>query len=192
LFFSANVSSSQQNGFTNQQHGFTWTLISSSLSIGKFIYIYILFCLVEFIPFVIMTKDTAHRALLIIASVTLVLLPFYKYGEYNDLAMRASIPALLILYLLVVKKINEHFSTPASFEKSVYSAILIVILLFSAVTPLHNILQSRDMVESGYPSFTDDWRTFDKVRSDPGKRIATSYFVVGNPTEMPFFKAIGK
>jgi hypothetical protein len=192
LFFSANVSGSSQQGFASNQHGFTWELLPQSISTGQFIYIYILFCLVEFVPLVILAWNSDNRALLIITFGILLLLPLYKYGVNNDFAMRSSIPALLCLYLLFIKKINTHFLSPDTFQKGIYSAIILFVLLFSAVTPLHEILRSRDMVESGFPSFADSWKTFDKLRNEPGKKISATYFLISDPAEKLFFKTIGK
>jgi hypothetical protein len=184
LFFSANVGT--------RVHGFTWELLPETVSAGKFIYIYLLFCLVEFVPFVLLVKDSANRTLLTIIFVILLILPLYKYGEYNDFAMRASIPALLILCLLFIQRINLHFLSPDCFEKGVYSTIIIIVLLFSSITPLHVILQSRDMIVNSESTFTDNWRTFDKSRGDTEKENMIQNFVTGNPAEKLFFKTIGK
>lgn len=184
FFFSSNVGT--------YERGFSWELLPGTVSAGQFIYMYLLFCLVEFLPFVLLVKDSANRPLLILLLIILLILPLYKYGGYNDLAMRASIPALLILCLLFIQRINLHLLSPDSFSKGIYSAILVLVLLLSAVTPLHEILRSRDMLESSTPTFTDSWKTFDKSRGGEEKTNGIRNFVTGDPAEKLFFKTIGK
>jgi hypothetical protein len=184
LFFSVNIGI--------HQHGFILEFLPWAISEGKFAYIYILFCLVEFIPFVLLVRDSSNRTLLTITCVVLLVLPLYKYGEYNDFAMRASIPALLILCLLFIQKINLHFLSPDSFEKGVYTAIIIIVILFSSMTPLHEILRSRDMVENSASTFTDNWRTFEKSQDNADKKDMIQNFVTGHTEEKLFFITIGK
>lgn len=41
--------------------------------------------------------------------ITLVLIPFYSVGMYNDFAMRVSVPALFVLFVSVIAELNRHF-----------------------------------------------------------------------------------
>jgi hypothetical protein len=61
-----------------------------------------LFMLLEWGVFVvaILYAGTRHKTLLLVASATLAALSFYRFGEYNDLLMRGSIPAIAFLAVI--------------------------------------------------------------------------------------------
>jgi len=59
----------------------------------------------------------------------LIVLPLIKYGHFNDLCMRASIPALLILFIFTIKSL---FSPN---NKRYLRIAILVILLIGAISP---------------------------------------------------------
>ena len=67
--------------------------------------------------------------------VFLLVLPFYKYGYFNDVVSRASIPALLCLWVLVARVL---FSTTTSNAKRYF---LIILILIGAATPMLEIFR---------------------------------------------------
>lgn len=62
--------------------------------------------------------------------ILLLALPLYRYGHYNDLAMRASIPALFVLGILVARTLFGT-STPRRCR-----VVLLVLLIAGSLTPL--------------------------------------------------------
>ncbi len=78
-------------------------------------------------------------------NIVLLLLPLYKYGYYNDLCMRASIPALFVLFILTVKVL---LSDAAS---KMIKGMIILLLIIGAVTPIQEVNRARY-----YKSQTDD------------------------------------
>lgn len=89
-----------------------------------FAYRYALFCLLEFgflalILARLIHFDTPMR----IAVTALCLLPLYFFGVGNDLAMRASIPALCVLALATVKPLAQ---SDRSFWHGLLAAVLVI------------------------------------------------------------------
>jgi hypothetical protein len=48
------------------------------------------------------------------------------------------------------------------------------------------------MLVSSAPTFTDNWKTFDKYREDPEKQMMIRNFITGDPAGKLFFTTIGK
>lgn len=73
--------------------------------------------------------STEWRRVYWVMVAVLIALPFYKFGFYNDLEMRASIPMLFILCILVIRLLLK--------SKSLILKIAISIaLLIGAINPL--------------------------------------------------------
>jgi len=98
---------------------------------------YIEFVLFEFAGFaLLLIVRNLRDALLWAAIVVLLALPFYRFGPYNDLAMRASIPALTLLAI----RLGTWLSTPIATTKDPRSrSLAIVLLLVGAVTPFMEV-----------------------------------------------------
>jgi hypothetical protein len=94
---------------------------------------YIEFVLFEFAGFALLLIHRNPRDPLLWAAIlTLLLLPIRRFGPYNDLAMRASIPALTLLAI----EMGRWLSTPRAFVDSRRAVIIGVVLLgVGAVTP---------------------------------------------------------
>ncbi len=55
--------------------------------------------------------DAKTKALFVTTMISLSLIPFYRYGAANDFSMRASIPALFALALLLGRTLHSHSLT---------------------------------------------------------------------------------
>lgn len=84
-----------------------------------------------FIWILLLLKYERKNPLLYIVSGVLFLLPFCEFGAANDLVMRVSIPALLVINFTVIKNIAMHFKGDRYF-----SCILIGALIISGAGPL--------------------------------------------------------
>jgi hypothetical protein len=115
-----------------------WT-ISLAMTSGEMMLLHhVFFILFEFGIITILLWRIRRDVLLIVAGVTLALLPLYTFGPGNDLAMRASIPALTILCLVAVDALCEidlH-------DWSTKDFLLVLCLLIGAVTPIHEIARA--------------------------------------------------
>ncbi len=94
--------------------------------------------------------ENRDKAILLLAvSINLFIYPFFKMGYYNDLCMRASIPALSVLCVLAAERLLGSLS-----EKNwLYALSLTVCLLLSAAGPLselHYFCTGRDKEARNY------------------------------------------
>lgn len=104
---------------------------------GDFIIIYFRFVMFEFglLALALFVLIREERKLLSVATICLLALPLFRFGLANDLVMRASIPALVILLLLTLRATGK----PATMRLSVPSATLWLFLAFASVTAEHEI-----------------------------------------------------
>jgi hypothetical protein len=78
------------------------------LGAASFAASYLVFVALEFLVLAALLAAAFRRsrqdlALLAVVTLTLLVLPFLRYGRFNDLVMRVSIPALFILQVLVAR-----------------------------------------------------------------------------------------
>lgn len=105
---------------------------------------YVVFVLLEFLVLAVVLGAIfrgipADRRLLPAAAVPLLLLPFLSYGEYNDLVMRVSIPALFVLQLLAVR-------APDVPGRPALRAALAAVLVVGAVYPVNMLRLSAGRI----------------------------------------------
>lgn len=84
-----------------------------------------------FIWLLLLAKHEWKNELLYFASLLLFFLPFFKYGAANDLVMRVSIPALMIINFYVLKNIAVYLK-----KDSYYALILAGGLIVAGAGPL--------------------------------------------------------
>ena len=103
---------------------------------GEYVSQYLSFCLIEFgIVAWALYRLKAYDLVLAIAVGVLLLLPLYKFGGANDLAMRSSIPALTVLALATVRPIVGQ-------ERSAWRWVLILVLLVGAAGSAHEPIRA--------------------------------------------------
>lgn len=94
-----------------------------------FAYRYVLFCLLEFgFLALLLARITHFNRPMQIAVATLCLLPFYYLGIGNDLAMRASIPALCVLALAAVTPLAQQN------HRTLWHSLLTIVLLLGGLS----------------------------------------------------------
>ncbi len=92
------------------------------------------------IPVILILYTGIRKPIIILTTVVLILCPFIKIGYSIDFLMRASIPALFILYLLTIEATIRTFTERNFFKISV----VICIILLGAITPLHEIYRTYE------------------------------------------------
>ncbi len=95
----------------------------------------LVFCLLEFGLYSILIYGSRHdwnrkmQALFAAAMISLTLIPFYRFGAANDFAMRASIPSLFVLAILLTRALqSKSLATP-------WRLALVALVVIGAVTP---------------------------------------------------------
>ncbi len=82
------------------------------------------------IAFAMRDDDRRHRLVFATSVVILVVLPLFRYGYFNDLVMRVSMPALFVLCVLALRAIFDS-KTPW-----LYRGALLAALTLGSITPL--------------------------------------------------------
>lgn len=98
---------------------------------------YIVFILFEVgVYFIVLYKQNSNKLLYYVVLGTLLIIPFIRVGSAADFCMRASIPALFLLMIIVIDTLEQSYK-----EKGILIS-LIVILTIGAVTPLHEFIRT--------------------------------------------------
>lgn len=120
------------------------------------------FVLIEFSWFawiLLLLKNRHLDSCLIAASICLFVLSLFSYGKFNDLCMRGSIPALMIINIYVVNELMEFI-----YEKTDkwYMCLLLICLIISGSSSLGNLYHdvvtygiSKNYRDERYDSITD-------------------------------------
>lgn len=97
----------------------------------------LLFVILEAGIFCIFLIRHERSPLTLVATATLLVLPWLQFGPNNDLLMRASIPALCILWLAIA----EELTAPGSPQGPAngWRIALLILFVLGAVTPLQEI-----------------------------------------------------
>jgi hypothetical protein len=98
---------------------------------------YLRFVLFEFglLALAILRLHPDEKKLLVLTALVLLVLPLFRFGLGNDLVMRASIPALVMLLIMTL----QTALSPAARKPSPAAALFWLCLLFGAVTAEHEI-----------------------------------------------------
>lgn len=116
--------------------GTRWMTVPDSLNLAAN---YILFVMVEFGLLAILIWRMVPKSVLTLAFIMLLILPLAGHlGPGNDLVMRASIPALLVLCVAVLSVTRDcrFQDDPARF------VFITLILLLGAITPIHEFYRA--------------------------------------------------
>ncbi|MFZ4777998.1 MAG: hypothetical protein ACOYM3_21725 [Terrimicrobiaceae bacterium] len=86
----------------------------------------------------IVLRRTPNRFFVVFlaSAVTLVLIPLYKMGIWNDFAMRASIPSLFVICLAIAKVIGDKPN-----RRQMPSLVLVACLGIGAICPIREIVR---------------------------------------------------
>ncbi|MBO4729218.1 MAG: hypothetical protein J5631_12400, partial [Spirochaetaceae bacterium] len=122
--------------------------ISSSNSFKTFlplynIYTIILFYLLEFFLYVLVILKQNKKSFYIwVLTFMLLICPFIHIGKLNDFSMRASIPSLVLLMVLVFKTLLQEHK-----NKTLVSYLIIVLFAFGCLTPTMEYLRAFKTVK---------------------------------------------
>ena len=98
-YYASNKTPVAEKGFIGQ----FWAL-------GEWIWVYIIFILVEIGAYAwMMREEVKHNLLLVVTIGTLVAIPLYKMNYANDFVLRASVPALFLLFAIWTKWCMAHY-----------------------------------------------------------------------------------
>ncbi len=104
--------------------------------LGEYLTQYVPFCLLEFgVLAWALHRLKAYDLVLTIAVTVLLVLPLYRFGGANDLAMRGSIPALTVLALACVRPVVDY-------ARSTWRYVLMLVLVIGAIGSAHEPMRA--------------------------------------------------
>lgn len=105
------------------------------------------------IYFIAISKIYYKKIIYYIALFCLLIYPFITIGFSADFCMRASIPALVVLYILIVKAIEKRYY----YKKCVISCVILILALsIGAITPIHEFYRTIKMTGMGITKIKSD------------------------------------
>ncbi|MCI4626096.1 MAG: hypothetical protein L3V56_09070 [Candidatus Magnetoovum sp. WYHC-5] len=108
-------------------HGWLWRVMDMYDNWSKLV----IFYLIEFLIFALLIKNVTKdmRLWFYTAILCLFIIPFYKFGQYNDFVMRVSLPAIYVLFIFIAKTFVDLGM------KGFESRLLLIFLMLGAITP---------------------------------------------------------
>lgn len=154
--------------------------------------LYIIFCLSDFLIWsIFICKKELKNLIFYISNGILLCLPLFWFGTWNDLCMRASIPALFALALFFYRYIL-HFEIRKNIHK-IQFALCTSMLFFSALPQVNELVKNARYfsVEGEYRS--DNWLTLfgELVKDGTNDEVAYNY-VTYNCNDSFFVKYFAK
>ncbi|MBR3627485.1 MAG: hypothetical protein IKN42_01405, partial [Elusimicrobia bacterium] len=186
LYFISNRSI-ESNGIVN-------LMSRNNISFYNFILQMLEFFIIEAgIYLFLIAKKYKTNLIFYITLISLFCYPFIKVGGDRDFCMRASIPALLILFILIIKFLFDKYN----FKKyKLRYIVLCFCLILGAVNPAIEFARGiRDVVKKRTVFVVEDSiKTFEKKESDYKKRHEEKYynFITVAPKEKMFFKYLAR
>jgi hypothetical protein len=189
FYFSAKASEGSPIVIQSLFNGFSLTQYDGS--IAEAIIFLIFFCLIEFGIYAILLyrsgaiQDERWRWMLDISVLTLFILPWFKFGVYNDLVMRASIPALFVLAVIVARAAHDN-----SLTRQTRVALVVVLLLGSVTSGVEIMRHFRWMTTQDAPLFDVTQAPKDFVGYFQGDAFFFGQYA--GSIESPFFQVAAK
>lgn len=147
--------------------------------------VYLIFLLVEIGGIcLILYKEHKNNPLYYILMVWLCICPILPIYGGSNFCMRASIPALVMLYLYTIQAIQKYYVKK---EKLLFSAAILVFAL-GCITPIHEL--ARNISETEHRYFSED----NKVRAESVgiDEIMQNNYESTDRTQNLFFKYLSK
>lgn len=107
---------------------------------------YMMFLFLEVgIYFIFIYRYCSRSGLYYVCMLTLTAIPFVQVGIGGDFCMRASIPAIVVLYLFVLEALEGSF-----FKREYHIfAMLVAVILIGSITPVHEWIRTLQNTVSG-------------------------------------------
>ncbi len=128
-----------------------------------------------------------------IAVISLLAIPFIRLGDASDFVMRASIPALTIVMILVIKEVLDYPVTEKADHKSLKKKlyiVLLLVLLVGAVTPAFEFGRSGYKTLNGIKTDMGAKKELNSLADEKIDDIAN--FATANSDQLFFYKYLAK
>lgn len=171
----------------NQGFRMDLSLISGTLQLMTLMIFYLL----EFgVYAIILFKYYRNDWLFLTAVISLSVIPLFKMGYGTDFAMRATIPALFLLMIYIIRHLNQTIEVEGPrLKMPVSTAVLAIALILGSITPMVEYRRAfNGVIAAGkLNAVADNIITFDRTppEHDPN-------FLSGDPEKRPFYKYLAK
>lgn len=159
-----------------------WAVPGVGIS-GRVVVLYLLFVGIEFGAFLLMCRPAANgewKAVWLVVGATLAVIPFVRAGLFNDFVMRASIPALFTLWILVARSLLRPGLTLAR------RRALACLVTLAALGPGNEIVRSIADWQGCVPELNGVAAV---VACHPNRHVVAQY--LGDPDAF-FFKVLAR
>jgi hypothetical protein len=159
----------------------------SNLSIINYLFLYLIFIIIEFLIYVLLIKDNYKKDILFITIVIeLLLIPLYKMTPANDFCMRVSIPPLFILMLYVI-----DYLLNSNNKKRI--CLLYIFLIIGSITAIHEIGRSIYITINNKNYLANKQIvSIMNPKTEYGKELCNEQFYCKNLNKSIFYKYIAK
>ena len=169
--------------------GFAWQYFDSPL---KFVLAYIVFVLVEVIPFaLILYKSEKSNIVYWAAFATLLILPFYRISEMNDFTMRGSMPALFFFSIAltgIVAEIMDKKNTPTTKKGWLKPAAVMLTVIIMMFTTLLNLFVIFGSIIEGDPGAEENIGSFGNINQAEYAEVIQEQFFAEGYEDSFFYK----
>ena len=173
--------------------GFAWKWFDSPV---KFVIAYIVFVLIEVIPFaVILYKREKSNIVYWAAFATLLILPFYRISEMNDFTMRGSMPALFFFCIGltgVVAEIMDKKNTPTEKKGWLKAAAVMLTVIIMMFTTLLNLFVIFGSIIQGDPGVEENIGSFGNINQSEYAEVIQEQFFAEGYEDSFFYKYFAK
>ncbi len=161
---------------SNQNASNIGDYLTVSGDMNNYLFSLFMFILLEVgVYFIVIYKYQKKNPLFYIVFIFLTLCPMIRIGGGADFCMRASIPALTVLYIMVIQTIYKMMEKK---DKISFIAICIILVLGS-ITPIHEINRTVIQTITNYPGFNNMPAISEEeliTQKNFGARIDDNYF----------------
>ncbi len=173
--------------------GFAWQYFDSPL---KFVIAYIVFILIEVIPFaLILYKSEKSNIVYWAAFATLLILPFYRISEMNDFTMRGSMPALFFFSIAltgIVAEIMDKKNTPVTKKGWLKPAAVMLTVIIMMFTTLLNLFVIFGSIIEGDPGAEENIGSFGNINQAEYAEVIQEQFFAEGYEDSFFYKYFAK
>lgn len=134
LYLLGNISGSTVGTLGKQESGCVFAGYFGLVAMKQYARLAVFWFLEAGVFLVCLRKKVQDKRLYYITTIWLLIVPLVKVGESIDFCMRASIPALFLIYMWCVEILDK--------KKDLMSKMLIVILVIGATTAMHEIART--------------------------------------------------
>lgn len=150
-------------------------------TLKEVLFLYSMFVLLEFLVYIVIINKKNYKHIIMCFAFFAIAPLFYIGG--SDLGNRATIPLLIVLYLLVCDRLNAFSRNKKEFAIQLCT---VAILLVASVTNFNEIYRSLKHVginkKFGYSNFADNYYSFRNFEGKECSRFITNFVVTDDKT----------